>query len=64
MGYPILLGKSAGIDKSACCRRIAQRETEVIRRGKAPKEAPKEFTDKQLDVALAYLREQIKTAQK
>ena len=40
----------------------AQHNAEVIRRGKAPKEAPKEFKDKQLEVALDYLREQINTA--
>ncbi len=42
----------------------AQHEAEIIRHGKPPKETAKEFKDKQLDAALDYLREQIKTAKK
>jgi len=42
----------------------SQHNTEVCRRGLAPKEAPKEFKDRQLDAAVEYLQNQIKSSAK
>jgi len=42
----------------------SQHNAEICRRGKAPKEPVKEFKDKQLEAALEYLRDQIKTSAK
>ena len=39
-----------------------QRNAEIIRRKDRPAETKAEFKDRQLDVALEYLRSQIKTA--
>ena len=39
-----------------------QRNAEIIRRKDRPAETKAEFKDRQLDVALEYLRNQIKTA--